>query len=529
MFSGQGDIYLFRKFYFLTFTLIIKRGEIHEKLFLCQTQKMKEKTKISIKIIAKDVLNNSTAQAICRITQTPHLTVKVFLFLCVIGSSGMSSYFVIKSIVNYFNFEVNTITRKLFETPAEFPKVTLCNINQFTTEYALEFLKQINHNISPNASIFDGKNMNKYQKQIKIREINSLATANMLDQSVPNTHKAKFAHSIDDILLKCKFNNEHCTAKDFEWILDRQFGNCYVFNAHSNNSRKLTISGPGNGLKLTLYSSFHDNLTVFNSYTGGNGFILRIENNSYLTDHNADGIYISPGIIANIAVERTFRLNLPEPYSNCDLDNASPRDYQSDLYEKILNSQYEYSQQFCLNQCIQKQIISICNCSYPFMLSLFEADQCNNQAQIICSSNVYTRTTNATNTFIQDNCMPLCPLECNSTEYHSSLTFLQMIGDYHADILKQKPNLLRDFVAKTLNARTAQESTVVLNIFYDSLSYTKSFEIAQMDLVALMSNIGGTMSLFMGVSLFSMFEMAEAFLEGMAFLVHPQNKVKYMT
>ena len=51
-----------------------------------------------IKCLIKGTLYNSTAQAIITIKETPCLTLKCFLFVCVILSSGLCSYLIIELI-----------------------------------------------------------------------------------------------------------------------------------------------------------------------------------------------------------------------------------------------------------------------------------------------------------------------------------------------------------------------------------------------------------------------------------------------
>ena len=102
-----------------------------------------------IKKLIKETLYNSLAQAIIKMLETPVFALKVFLFLCVILSSGLCSFMIKELIVNFFSFGVSTTSRTLYETPALFPKVTICNTNPFTTQYALEFLKQINREFHP--------------------------------------------------------------------------------------------------------------------------------------------------------------------------------------------------------------------------------------------------------------------------------------------------------------------------------------------------------------------------------------------
>ena len=100
-----------------------------------------------IKSLIKETLYNSLAQAIIKIKESPYLTLKTFLLICVLALSGLCSYLIIELFLNYFSYGVNTTSRTLYETPALFPKVTICNVNPFTTQYAMEFLKKINQEL----------------------------------------------------------------------------------------------------------------------------------------------------------------------------------------------------------------------------------------------------------------------------------------------------------------------------------------------------------------------------------------------
>ena len=70
----------------------------------------------------------------------------------------------------------------------------------------------------------------------------------------------------------------------------------------------------------------------------------RIENNTYENDDNWDGIYLQPGMNTGVLLEREFKSFMPKPYSECDIDNHAPSDFQSDLYKLINRSPYQYCQ-----------------------------------------------------------------------------------------------------------------------------------------------------------------------------------------
>jgi len=95
-----------------------------------------------VKPLIKETLYNSAAQAVIKIIETPYYTLKIFLFICLIASSGICSYLIVELILNYYSYGVSTTSRTLYEMPATFPKVTICNVNPFTTQYAVEYLKK---------------------------------------------------------------------------------------------------------------------------------------------------------------------------------------------------------------------------------------------------------------------------------------------------------------------------------------------------------------------------------------------------
>ena len=58
-----------------------------------------------------------------------------------------------------------------------------------------------------------------------------------------------------------------------------------------------------------------------------------------------------------------------------------------------------------------------------------------------------------------------------------------------------------------------KNTVVSFRVFYDDLSYTKISQQPQISLNILISNIGGLLGLFLGVSFLTMVEILESFLE----------------
>jgi hypothetical protein len=81
-----------------------------------------------------------------------------------------------------------------------------------------------------------------------------------------------------------------------------------------------------------------------------------------------------------------------------------------------------------------------------------------------------------------------------------------------------------DFVKRSINSKTAKESIVDLYIFYESLSYKFTNESPQIDWISLVASIGGTLGLFLGVSVFSICEMLEVVVE-IFYLLKERNNI----
>jgi len=216
---------LFYKTNNIPFKNEIKSSETSPKLPLLNDDKKFRDKWPKIKSLSKEILYNSMAQAILNIIDTPYLILKIFLFICVLTSSAFSAYLVIQSFLAYFAYEVSTTTRTLSETPAPFPKVTICNYNPFTTLASIDFLRQINHLTRPDIDMFNETQLNKFSyrdKQAFFIEIYSSATSFLLSNtSVSDEYRKTLGHSLSDILISCSFNGYQCTANDFVWIYDR--------------------------------------------------------------------------------------------------------------------------------------------------------------------------------------------------------------------------------------------------------------------------------------------------------------------
>jgi hypothetical protein len=165
---------------------------------------------------------------------------------------------------------------------------------------------------------------------------------------------------------------------------------------------------------------------------------------------------------------------------------------------------------------MQSELIQKCNCSDPQSLSLFNSSTCVKESEQKCMETEYDSL--ISDNYLKSVCIHKCPLECNSTEFTSSLTSVELIGDLFADFLNSdlRNNLSLDFESSStrpINPEIAKKSFVTFQLYYSTNSFTLSSETPSMDIVGLLANIGGTLGLFLGVSLLHFCELIEVLIE----------------
>ena len=479
---------------------------------------MPRKTSLAVKEVAKETLYNSIAQACIKVYETPRISLKIYWLACIVCTSSLASYLVIQSILSYFSFEVTTTSRTIFETPTHFPKVTICNLSPFTSQNAFIYLQNIIKRQEPKLNFFlnssEMNNLSNTQKARIFQEFYALTTDAINESNEPSIQK-QMSRSLDDTLLLCLFDQQLCSPVDFTWSFDSRNGNCFSFNSglnatnHRVNIKKSTFSGESYGLQLVIYAGLFENLTLFNY---GTGVKILIENGTYQTV-KSKWLKLSTGLEYSLYVEREFQSHMSKPYSECEILPDTPKStVKSRLYDLIVDSAYEYTQELCLIQCIQQKFIDECNCSTSMVISLFGKRNCSDAASVACNFRVY-RDKQVLNAYIKGVCMPQCPLECSRIEYKNSFSSIQMITENLTFYLDQNTNLMSDFIRRPISKQTASENIVKINIFYNALSYRLSTESPKMDIASLLSNIGGTLGLLLGVSLFSLCEVVAVFIE----------------
>ena len=315
-------------------------------------------------------------------------------------------------------------------------------------------------------------------------------------------------YNLTDSLLTCSYNGEECNVDEFEWYFDLNLGNCFRFNSGKDfyrNRTKLKESvkaGPKNGLGLQFYLKPSEN--KYSSFFS-EGMRVFVHNNSIIPSFS-EGVNVEPSKITDITIQRTFIQKEPYPYSDCiDLTN-----FKSDYYKFLIGLNRTYRQQDCFDLCLQKKIVENCSCydmNYPMVYNSTpcKLDKSN------CTQNVYKLFKNNK---IDDSCLEQCPLECESIKYDVVLSNNVVLSKQGYELFKIPIDYLVNMNGEfNLTYEEMKQRFLFLNIYYSELSYIKISETPKTSIIDLLSNLGGTLGLFVGISFLSFIEIVEIILE----------------
>ena len=245
-------------------------------------------------------------------------------------------------IQQFYLYKTTTNIEDITEEPSTFPTVSICNLNAFTTDSSIQLINKTINSLNRtnifSPSLKDKQTLEQFRSAID----NVLQTTlNQVLNRKNMTELMSLGHGIEDFLIECYFDSIPCNlATDFIWYFDRTYGNCYKYN--SNGTKQSSEEGflNGLGLSLTLFDSMPSLLKRI-SYRG-NGFLIRIDNSTYLADGNNQISLMSGGIKTSVNVERVYSNKLPQPYSNCLIQMDSDNGFQSASFSILKKNQFRF-------------------------------------------------------------------------------------------------------------------------------------------------------------------------------------------
>ncbi|XP_060598496.1 FMRFamide-activated amiloride-sensitive sodium channel-like isoform X2 [Ruditapes philippinarum] len=360
-----------------------------------------------------------------------------------------------------------------------------------------------------------------YLKQLRLTKDEWDARVENFKEAIkikPMHLRRKMGHQFEDMVQNVTFAGRVQKDRKLKNFTSAEYGNCYTL---AHREFVAVRSGPSNAMKLTLnveIDEYIDNLST--------GYGIRIvfhEHGTYpLPSH--EGITLSPGSETNIGLRMVRILRLPEPYGNCSDGREFARKYQK-----------KYSISACYEFCRILEIIETCNClpaeapdevplnktSLPVCNTTEEAvEKCILKVNVEldngdiscdchppCRETVYTKKTSSTfwpsDDYLKVLITEVCNNKSHSDFWDAPCSGMEKLASHELD--KYRRNFLR------------------VLIYFEDLHYELIEEEPIYEPVRFISDIGGTIGLFLGASALTFVELLQLVLELILF-IKPKNQ-----
>jgi len=214
---------------------------------------------------------------------------------------------------------------------------------------------------------------------------------------------------------------------------------------------------------------------------------------------NNKGHWIYSGSDHFFVVKRIHDEKLEHPYNDC-YKNVSDSLFNKTIIDYMKSINHEYTQKECIEVCrnLKSMEETNCNCSIKSLDEQFGL-KCLEKA---INENVFNCSKQFLSNFDVDICTTYyCPLECDSfslnieTKSQAILAYGNVTDNYFHSQLKTYQDVYKSYFG--------------IYVYYEEFKYSFIKQNPKMEIFDLLSNIGGTFSLFLGLSIFSFLELFE--------------------
>ena len=466
--------------------------------------------KINLKSLLYTKGRNSSVNNLVKILHSKRLFFKIAWSLVFMLLLAICSYTIIVAYLKYLAYDIVTLIRERTEMPAKLPAITVCNANGLTTSagimwasnvYAKYNISKKNNYIGAQPSLY---NLLNSKGNIVLPKVMAMTAA--LNPQINDTFRKSLGLSMKDMLISCTFNAAECTADDFVWFYENNYGNCFRFNATRHT--QISCAGKLNGLNMELFVG--QPVTV-EQVAPTNGLHIFIANETVKINSFDDGVNAAANKETNIYVEKKRITKIRKPYGQCTPDLNSIDAYPSANYLTTFQIYDLYRQKDCFNTCFQKHLINVLGCysaSSPYLKNT-TTPACLQGLQL------YNSLLEFTLFFIRDvgeKCSD-CPLECESEYYTLTTSSLDYPTAIYAKMLANQTVIVRRFKNAAPTYDQLRKSIALVNINYKQLVYTQIKEVESMTATDLVTKIGGNLSLTLGICFLSFYELIELFVD----------------
>ena len=479
---------------------------------------MKEEAKApsTVKDAFMDFCDTTTVHGFYFLTKFSNKWVQFFWSVVVfIGFVGLSIH-LFNIVAAYLSYQTTEYSYER-TNGYKYPDVTVCNFNGVSASNLQDIAEK-----NKAAEFFLDHN----DMTVRNGTFNKILSTNdffwALDEDA-----VKVGHQLPDFVIRCRFQGRVCNlTKDFVLFHFSRFFNCYVFSAGRSDALT-TTQGIAAGLSLTLFlepvdlnivKRYDDRIIVDNI----DGVRVAITPPNTLAAVGVLGYDILPGHSTSIGFDIVEYERLSDPYSTC-----------AGVDSMALEGNFAYSFTECKNMCIHQRMIEECGCfptRYVVRVNYTGTNVSSCGKEVFNNWNISQQLLDCQTKFLRNietkidfagecNCHSPCedtryPIHISQSQFPSQSSiqsFWQRILEENPDKDKMKAyQYYQKLRAQNTSTEELKSWTyrhfLRLNVYANSVTVSVREQIPMITLVDLMSQIGGCLGLWLGISIVTVVE-----------------------
>ncbi|XP_048584055.1 amiloride-sensitive sodium channel subunit gamma [Nematostella vectensis] len=418
-------------------------------------------------------------------------------------------------LVNQYNSKpIKTRMQLKHAQKLDFPVVTICNMNVLRASRLPPKLRtkfdQIINNTKKTSPRNSSNSRNAFvdPQDLSFEETKKFEILHAVTAHDDYRELVSAAHQLEDILLSCNFNGVNCRNSNDPTIptswtqtWNDNFGNCYMFNSvKTHNGEKVDLyssSVPGELHGLTLQLNIEQN-EYLEGISEVAGMKVTISDQGVLPFPGQQGIRIMPGQSTGIQMTKLQTRRI-DPFKNRSCESSN------EMSDKNLFFGYNmtYSIMACKYSCLNARKIERCGCTNYNTPEMQKRNipLCNrlNSTIIDCLNKAY-------DTFEDGSCERECPPSCSEVSFDLTVSSARWPARSYE---KTKLKTLQTEYGINMTKEEMFENIAQVHVYYGELDYLLVQETLAYTFMSLLSDIGGQMGMWIGISALTCAELIE--------------------
>ncbi|XP_070580901.1 amiloride-sensitive sodium channel subunit alpha-like [Ptychodera flava] len=487
---------------------------------------------VKLKELGSELLENTTCHGVPRIQSARNAYRRIFWSMVFLAALSLFTWQVTTLLQNYYKREVDVSLQIKFESAIDFPAVTICNLNPVKLSNVMKNEQMLNilgwegmlpgmPNTMPSGNTpgqtgsttasppttdgddFDYMNWDTMDIDYEARDSGFHTILLIYDYiaSLNYSEKLSLGHQLSDLLIECTWQGYPCGPNNFTTFFNPVYGNCYTFNSGRDGVRLQTSRpGPFYGLSLKLYVEQSE---YVRSVTESAGVRVLVHPQSIMPFPEDNGFSISPGRESSVGLRKVSIERQGSPYGDCKDSHTL-----NNIFSEVFGT--DYSQQACEKSCYNDHVVDQCNCvDHRFNYNnKYNICWVNDHTQFKCLMSVENAYT--TNT-LTPSCATECTERCSETTFRTTVTTALWPNQmYESTIIDKVMTISKDLRSRVASSpEFAENNLCKLNIYYQEFNYESISESPKYEIEDFLSDMGGQMGLWIGMSFCTIFEFVE--------------------